>query len=156
MDYNNIEKLVEKYFEGTTNIAEEDELKMFFSNRKDIPENLIYARNIFAFFNEEKSVEYKKELVKTKLNNKRILHYISGIAAIILFALFIIVSNQNTEEKVIYAYINGKPITDRAIAEKYTRQALLAVSQNLDKGTKNLSQLNQLNKVEMLIKKEKE
>ena len=39
MDYNNIEKLLEKYFEGATNTEEENELKAFFSNTKDIPDN---------------------------------------------------------------------------------------------------------------------
>jgi len=154
MDYNRIEELLDKYFEGGTSVSEENELKAFFSSDNKIPENLLYAKKIFGFFKEEKSTIYTQKSTKNKINKIR-LSYISGIAASILIAMFFVFSNVKKDDKIIYAYINGKAITDKNIAEKYTKQALLSISQNLDKGTKNLSQLNQLNKVEMLIKKEK-
>ena len=154
MDYNRIEELLDKYFDGNTSVSEENELKLFFTSNNNIPDNLLYAKNIFGFFKEEKSVVFPKK-IKEKPVKKIRLSYISGIAASIFIAMFLIFSNVKKEDKIIYAYVNGKAITDKKIAEEYTRQALLAVSQNLDKGTKNLNQLNQLNKVEMLIKKEK-
>jgi hypothetical protein len=154
MDYNKIEKLLEAYFEGNTSVSEENELKEFFKN-SDIPEQFMYAKGLFNFYADEKSLKSQQISIKTKQKSRNMFLYISGIAASILIAMFFVFSVQTTNDDVIYAYYNGKPITDKVLAEKYTRQALLAMSQNLDKGTKNLNQLNQLNKVEMLIKKEK-
>ena len=155
MDYNKIKILIDKYFDGETSISEENELKDFFSSSKNIPSDLLYAKEIFSFFEIEAKQEFTEEFKKTKSVKRNLLLYVSGIAASLFIALFLIFSNiKNEENKIIYAYINGKPITDKKIAEKYTKQILFAVSQNLDKGTKNLNQLNQLNKIEMLIKKE--
>ena len=154
MDYKKIEKLLDKYFEGNTSILEENELKDFFKN-SEIPEKFMYAKALFNFYVDENSIKSQQMSSKTKHKRRNLFLYISGIAASILIALFFVFSVQTTENKVIYAYYNGKPIRDKVLAEKYTKQALLAVSQNLDKGTKHLNQLTQLNKIEMLIKKEK-
>ncbi|MBE9468666.1 MAG: hypothetical protein IMY72_10175 [Bacteroidetes bacterium] len=152
MDFKRIENLLNKYFEAETSIAEENELRIFFSNNKDIPENLIFAKSIFKAFNEEKSIKFHKKIHLPKRNIKRYI-YITGIAASLIISMFVIFPKMDTKRnKIIYAYYNGQAITDKAIAEKYTKQALFAVAQNFNNGTKNLNKLSQFNKSELLIK----
>lgn len=151
MDYNKIEQLLDKYFEGETSINEENILKEFFATENNIPEDLLYAKSMFSHFVREKEFVFNKNI---KAPQKNLYYYISGIAASIFLAMFLLFSHSKQDDKIIYAYINGKAITDKNVAEQYTKQILLAVSQNLDKGTKNLNYLNKLNKVELLIKKD--
>lgn len=154
MDYKRIEDLLYKYFEANTSIAEENELKAFFNSNENIPENLLYAKKLFAVFTEEKQVILSKEIITQKTSKRKLFIYISGIAASIVIAVFIMFINTPKNE-IIYAYINGKAITNKVVAEQYTRQALLAVSKNLDNGTKNLNKLSEFNKLELLIKTKK-
>lgn len=145
-----IKILLEKYFEGATSLQEEAALRQYFTEEVHIPKELLYAKAMFTFIKKEKNVRFKKSKNKP--------FYLIGIAASIILATFLIINNlQQTlsidQEQIVYAYVNGEAITDKDVAIEYTKQALLAVSQNLDKGTKHLNQLNQLNKVEILIKK---
>lgn len=153
MDYNKIENLLNRYLEGNTSLAEEKQLKDFFSENENVPENLQYGKLMFSAFKEEKTLEYKKQLPLPKAKNNKKFLYISGIAASLIFALFLTFSNIDTDnEKIIYAYYNGKPITDKTLAEKYTKETLLLISQNLNNGTKNLNKLSHFYKSQSKIK----
>lgn len=48
MDYKYIEQLIDRYFEGTTTIAEERILKTFFS-QEEVPEHLAVYADVFAY-----------------------------------------------------------------------------------------------------------
>lgn len=151
MDYNRIKILLEKYFDAETTVSEEKELKTFFTHEKEIPQEFEFAQSMFAYIKKEQAVSYSKA-IKYEKSNKRIFYYISSVAASILIILSTYFLFQKSDNQVIYAYVNGKAITDKNVAAKYSIDALLKVSQNLDNGTKNLNYLNQLNKVEKLIK----
>jgi hypothetical protein len=143
MDFNRIELLLHKYLEGNSTISEEEELNIFFTTTEDIPEKLLFARDIFNYINEEKSSEYpiklesKKHVIKKHVLKRR-LYYLSGIAASLVLGLLLTLSNIKTEDKIVYAYVDGKAITDISIAEKYTKQILLSTSKKIDVGTKSL------------------
>lgn len=61
MDLQTIEILLEKYFEGTTSIAEEKQLKAYFSSQ-DVAPNLEHYRSLFGYFKTEKEIEFDKKL----------------------------------------------------------------------------------------------
>ncbi len=154
MDYKHIKDLLNQYFEGNTSIADEQELRSFFNNKERIPADLEYGKALFSFIKDEKNISYNNS-INNKKSHSRLLYYISGIAASLFLGIFLYIIKPEPKNKIIYAYINGKPITDKNIATNYSKQALLAISQNLDRGTKNLDYLGQLNKIETLIKKDK-
>ena len=155
MDYKHIKDLLDQYFEGNTSVAKEQELREFFNNEKHIPTELEYGKALFSFIKDEKLITHKKS-IRFKKPTPKMLYYISGIAASLFLGIFLTVMNTGPKNEIIYAYINGKPITDKNIAAKYSKQALLAVSQNLDHGTKNLNYLSKLNQIETLIKNNQE
>ena len=138
MDYNRIELLLHKYLEGSSTIKEENELKVFFTTNDEVPERFLFAKNIFCFFSEEKSNIQAKKVEPRKPLNRTKFYYLTGIAASLIFGMFLLFSNDNAENKVIYAFIDGKAITDISVAENYTKQILLSATKNLDKGTKSL------------------
>ena len=53
MELDRIENLLEKYFEGETSIAEEKELKVYFSSG-DVAQHLEQYKAIFGYFSEAK------------------------------------------------------------------------------------------------------
>jgi len=138
MDYKRIEILLQKYLEGTSSSSEEKELQAFFAKNNPIPKKLLFAKDIFEHFNGLKSQTYTKPF-KAKKQLKRNRYYLlSGIAASLLMGLLLFSPHIKTTDKVIYAYIDGKAITDIAIAEKHTKRILSSASKTIDNGTKSL------------------
>jgi hypothetical protein len=93
---NNIEKLLEQYFEGQTSAEEEAMLRHFFASG-DIPENLVMYKPLFAYFddeieksdaaNEEKdhfgneNTIWQENKNRQTLTGKRFVLWLSGAAA---------------------------------------------------------------------------
>ena len=47
------------------------------------------------------------------------------------------------EEKIIYAFVDGKAITDISVAEKLTKEIILSATKNLETGTNSLQYASQ-------------
>ncbi len=65
MDYNKIEILIEKYFQGETSLAEERELRSYFSSPNVAP-HLEQYKAMFGYFSQAKLDEYSKEFPQQK------------------------------------------------------------------------------------------
>ena len=62
----NIENLLDKYFDGQTNLSEEKSITDFFTSN-NVPEHLLKYKPMFSFLEKEKKQEFKNEiLLKTK------------------------------------------------------------------------------------------
>ena len=57
MDYNKIKQLIDRYWDGNTGIDEEREIKMFFSTRSELPEELEKWRSWFSDLSEINNAE---------------------------------------------------------------------------------------------------
>ena len=158
MEYKELEILLDKYFEGNTSLKEEQEIKDFFKNNSELPENLIETKAMFLFFQSEKEEQTELEFVPTarrkpKKNLRKIYYQVSGIAASIILLISILTYSDNSEEQKIYAYINGKPIMNEQVAKMEAKRALLLVSSNFNHGTKNLNHFTSFSRAEELIVK---
>jgi hypothetical protein len=155
MDYKKTEIVLNKYLEGNSTISEEKELKIFFEKNNNIPDKLLFAKDLFQYFNDEKSSQYTKGIKRIKPIAKNKFYFILGIAASFLLAVLLLFSNQNNNDQIIYAYINGEPVTDITIATKQTKQIIHIASQKISSGTLCLNQLGHLMNPDLLIKKQK-
>ena len=61
MELDRIEKLINSYFEGETNIAEENELKVYFSS-SDVAQHLEQYRPIFEYFSLAKEQQFTSQV----------------------------------------------------------------------------------------------
>lgn len=61
-----IENLIEKYFQGETSIAEERELKTYFS-KTDIAPHLKSYRSMFGYLNEAQQIKYPDQQTVAKI-----------------------------------------------------------------------------------------
>jgi len=153
MDYKKVKKLTDKFFNGETDLKEEQVLKDYFMNSKDIPSDLLFAQELFChFIHESKETTNIPSLKKGKRILPKYTLVLTGIAAGILL-IFGIVFFPKNENKPVYAYVNGVPVTDEDMALKETYKAFDLISNNLNRGTEDLNYLHKLNRIESLIKK---
>ncbi len=97
------EKLIERYYEGETSVAEENLLCEYLSG-KNVPARFEAEKAILGYFASEK----KKKSVWLIPNNLKWIASAAAVAAIFLAILF---SNQPSATS--YAYVDGKKITDK-------------------------------------------
>lgn len=104
-----IDKILEKYFEGETSLEEEKQLRSYF-RRADVAERHEMYKPIFYFFSEE-----RKEVTTEKRRRRTPLYTWIGVAVSIALLIAIRtfyyapLENANTKSMV---YIDGKKITD--------------------------------------------
>ncbi len=135
MEWQPDKELLHKYFEGTTNIDEERQLRKYFSG-DNIAENLKQYQPMFTFFKEEKEVSLNKEMVLPKKNYK---YQFLKIAATLLLPLSVYFGYQKYQERE---------------AEKVyqtSRAALMLLSSNLQKGNNAIAKLQNFENVKNRI-----
>lgn len=127
MELHNIEKLIEKYFDATTTVAEEETLKAFFAGDQ-VPDHLLSYAPMFQYFSEAKSERFTKQL---PLKTSSLYTKWSAVAGVIVVSIGLYFGYQHQEQKkAVYAYEQTKKAFD-----------LLAI--NLSKGTNKLVYLNE-------------
>jgi len=132
-DYQRIEKLIERFFEGQTSNEEERELYVFFSN-DNIPEQFLPYRPVFAYFENgiKEEVENNPKTIQS-FRKKRIGIRLS-IAASVLILLSIGIYHFTREKEYnpyegSYIIRNGEKITDPKIVNPEIEKTLLAVQE---------------------------
>jgi hypothetical protein len=153
MDYQNINEILEKYFEGNTTQEEENLIREYFL-KTDLPVEHQYLKKMFHYFNEAKinskpdfnvnaelnsiiDNQWKKE---SKIRFNRILKWSSSVAAIFILGIGIFHYYSKPSVKVKDTFSNP----DQAYIE--TKRALLYVSNCMNKNTSNLKYLAQIDK----------
>jgi len=152
MDLQKIEYLIKKFEAGETSLEEENELKIFFAGNV-VPDHLKVYRQLFVFYTsavqEELPDQDFDEKVLQKIDRtmqrdsgswpvKRLYSWV-GIAAsiVVLIGLYFYFQNQNT---------NTGTYEDPELAYVHTKKILFAVSENLNQGTDELSNIGEFNK----------
>lgn len=140
MELSNIEKLLEKYFEGETTISEEKELKVYFTGENVSP-HLERYKDLFQFFSNEVHVRTSSEIVLS--NPKKSWYTTIGIAASVaiiaglFFANILYKSGDKEVATVMDTY------EDPELALQKTKEVLHMVAQLMNEGTKDLVYLNE-------------
>jgi hypothetical protein len=145
MNLHEIEKLLEKYFEGDTSLSEETKLRDFFA-AGNVPERLKGLEKYFSFMVREQDQQLQDtgfdEKVMSSLKRNRLapildlhrpwIYWIAGVAAGLLILLAILVKFDPFSGKIEDTY------KDPQTAYIEARKILLYVSAQFNKGTSNL------------------
>lgn len=126
------EKLIERYYEGETSVAEENLLYEYLS-RKDIPEKFEAEKAIFSYFKNEK----EKKTISLVPN---VVKWVASVAAVvaILFCVLLI----NKPYTTSYAYVDGKKITDKNEIRTLAQVAIGNLSLEIDEVEKGLGNIH--------------
>lgn len=100
-DFEAIDRLIEKYYEGMTTVDEEKRLHAFLS-RTDLPEKYAPEQAMFGYFNSRKPKKY--------VRLPQYIRWATGAAAVV--AMVVSVQIFSNETPANYAYVNGQKITD--------------------------------------------
>ncbi|MBU2946041.1 hypothetical protein [Zobellia uliginosa] len=144
MELDKIERLLEKYFEADTTVAEEKLLQRYFS-KDDIPENLQQYVALFKFMDNAKEERFSKEVVlepETRGAGNSLYKWMSIAAAVML--MFGVYLGKN--------YYDEKELEQQQALYAYneTKKALDMLSHNMERGTEKIGYLN-----EFVVAKEK-
>lgn len=153
MNFQRINKLLEKYYDGETSLAEEKDLRSFFET-EEVPRNLKFARDQFRFYSrsyrqehtdedfEEKFLEKLRHLdtVALRSNRRTWMFMISSAVAsiVILITLFFHFNmfTRNIEDTM------SNPET----AYNEAKKVMYFVSEKFNKGTGQLQAVGTFNK----------
>ncbi|MDD4636436.1 MAG: hypothetical protein PHI48_03600 [Bacteroidales bacterium] len=130
-----IEELLDKYFEGATSCAEEQQLKDYFSQEKEIPSHLQAYREMFVSLALLSDVKRKKEPimimtpVTTTIRRHRIFMQAAASVAI-LFCLSIGggMYYHSKDAQKGYVIINGERSTDKNLIISCMENSMAAVT----------------------------
>lgn len=138
MDLKRIEKLLEKYLDARTSVAEEAELRAYFASEQ-VALHLVEYQAMFGYFNQAKETQYEGQTVVLNRNHSRrqVFAWVGIAVSILLLAgLFL---NQPSKAGEFGTY------DDPEIALEKTKEALNFLSKNLKAGNQELGHLQEFN-----------
>ena len=128
----NIENLLEKYFEATTTVAEEEELKLYFA-KNEVAAHLEQYRPLFGYFSNAKKERYTKQVPLTP-RKKRNYKWISVAAvAVLTFGIYFGSNGYQTYQEQKQA----------EFAYQETKKALNLLAENFGKGAEKVAYLQE-------------
>jgi hypothetical protein len=133
MEFNKMEALLEKYFEGETSIAEENELKNYFSS-PDVAPHLEQYKPLFGYFAEAKKENFEKDLPLISKKKKMAWLSIAASIAVLLGVGTYVYFNTNEVKgnNELGTYENPKE------ALEATQKALAMLSNNVNVGVEGM------------------
>lgn len=139
MALDRIEKLIDKYFEGETSIAEENELKVYFSST-NVAQHLKQYQTIFGYFSQAKEQQFTQEIpLETKKRNVAVWMSIAA-SVVVLFGVGMMMYINNTRAE---QFVACSPEDNPELALQQTEKALALVSEHLNTGIESVSYINE-------------
>ena len=137
MALDKIEILLEKYFEATTTVAEEEQLRDYFSQDSVAP-HLEQYTPMFTYFSKAKDERFTKQV---PLKPRVSYHKWISIAAVAVMAFGIYFGNDYREQR------------EAEFAYQETKKELSLLAQNLERGTEKVAYLNEFEQAKQKIYK---
>jgi hypothetical protein len=150
MELANIEQLIEKYFDGETTLAEENELRTYFSSSTVAP-HLEQYQTLFQFFVREKEAQFSPSLSQKTKNKKQMIGL--GLAASLVFfaglLTFLPFNSNPKKESFSTADLGQFESPEEAFEE--TQKALALLSSNVNVGMKSVNYISEYQNSKNLI-----
>ncbi|QSB28167.1 hypothetical protein [Flavobacterium sp. CLA17] len=132
MELNKIENILEKYFQGETTIAEEKQLKEYFSS-PDVAQHLEQYKPMFGYFSQVKEQKSTQELpLQTKKRNVGWLSIAASFVVLLGIGTYFYVSEKNAAPVVAQSELGTYDNPEEAMAA--TQKALSLLSSNVNVG----------------------
>jgi hypothetical protein len=150
MELNKIENILEKYFQGETSIAEENELKDYFSS-SNVAQHLEQYQPIFGYFSQVKEQKSTQELeslartgeaipLQTKKRNVAWLSIAASAVVLLGIGTYFYIS-ENTTPIVAQSELGTYDNPEKAFAE--TQKALALLSNNVNVGIESVQYIKE-------------
>ena len=137
----NINNLLDKYFRAETSIAEEQQLKNYFSSTGVLPEHMQY-KALFDTFSVESFQKMPVRNVKAKKKvSKPVLWWgslsASGIAASLILGFWFL----SVDASADYAFVHGQKVDNQEVVQDLANEKLLHVNGLISKTLQPVGEL---------------
>ena len=140
MELNKIENILEKYFQGETNIAEENELKEYFSS-PNVAQHLKQYQPIFGYFSHVKEQKTTHEIpLQTKKRNVAWLSIAASVVVLLGIGTYLYTS-ENTTPVVSQSELGTYDDPEEALAA--TQKALALLSNKVNVGIESVQYIKE-------------
>lgn len=144
MELHSIEILLERYFLGETSIAEEKQLKDYFSS-PDVAPHLEQYKAVFGYFTKAKEEQFTKT-VPLQPRKRNYVAWISVAASVaILAGTYFIMNKEQVPPQELGTFESPE------LAFQETQKALQLVSLNVNKGVESIEYIEEYNKTTKTI-----
>ena len=141
MELDKIENILDKYFQGETTIAEEKELKEYFSS-SNVAQHLKQYQPIFGYFSQAKEQKAMQEIpLETKKRNVAWLSIAASVVVLLGIGTYYYVSEKNTTPDVVQSELGTYDNPEKAFAE--TQKALALLSNNVNVGIESVQYIKE-------------
>jgi hypothetical protein len=151
MEQNKIEILLEKYFEGTTSIDEENELRGYFSSA-DVAPHLEHYKTIFGYFSVEATQKLGLEISLESKKQKGVWLSIAASVVVLLGVGMYVFNQFDTADKKEKQELGT--YDDPKVALRETEKALKLLSSNVNVGIESVNYIQEYQNSKELIFKE--
>jgi len=141
MEFNKIGDLLEKYFQGETSIAEEKELKNYFSS-PNVAQHLEQYKPMFGYFSQVKEQKSTQTIpLKTKKRNVAWLSIAASVVVLLGVGTYFYVSEKNAAPAVAQTELGTYDDPEEALAA--TQKALALLSSNVNVGIESVQYIKE-------------
>jgi hypothetical protein len=141
MELNKIENILEKYFQGETTIAEENELKEYFSS-PDVAQHLEQYKPLFGYFSQVKEQKSTQEIpLQTKKRNVAWLSIAASFVVLLGIGTYFFVSEKNETSVAAQSELGTYDNPEEALAA--TQKALSLLSSNVNVGIESVQYIKE-------------
>lgn len=141
MELGKIEKLLDKYFEATTTVAEEKVLREYFTG-EDVAPHLSQYSSLFSYLSHAKEERFTRQV---PLRSRSNLYRWMSIAAAVVLAFGIYFGTDT--------YQNYQEQKEAEYAYNETRKAFSLLASNLERGKEKVAYLNEFEQTKQKIYK---
>ena len=141
MELDKIENILEKYFQGETTIAEEKELKEYFSS-PNVAQHLEQYKPMFGYFSQVKQQKSTQEIpLQTKKRNVAWLSIAASVVVLLGMGTFYYVSQETATPVVAQSELGTYDDPEEALAA--TQKALALLSNNVNVGIESVQYIQE-------------
>ena len=142
MELNKIEDILEKYFQGETSIAEENQLKEYFSS-PNVAQHLEQYKPMFGYFSQAKEQKSTYEIpLQSKKRNVAWLSIAASAVVLLGIGTYYFASEQKNTTAVASKTELGT-YDDPEEALKATQKALVLLSNNVNVGIESVHYISE-------------
>ena len=141
MEFNKIEDILEKYFQGETTIAEENQLKEYFSS-PDVAQHLEQYKPMFGYFSQVKEQKSTQTIpLETKKRNVAWLSIAASAVVLLGIGTYFFVSEKNVAPVTAQTELGTYDNPEEALAA--TQKALALLSNNVNVGIESVQYIKE-------------
>lgn len=141
MELDKIENILEKYFQGETTIAEENELKEYFSS-PNVAQHLEQYKPMFGYFSQVKQQKSTQEIpLQTKKRNVAWLSIAASLVVLLGIGTYFFANQKNTTQVVAQSELGTYDDPEEALAA--TQKALTLLSNNVNVGIESVQYIQE-------------